>query len=114
MKHFLIISFLVAIVFTPATAQSPYTLAPHTEIPIIGFGGITVSYALFLHKNHPILTQRQVSAIDTTLLALLDLPTIHYNDKNADRISSIMLGLSFFSFALPAFDPSMRDDYLTY
>lgn len=114
MKHFLILSLLFAIVSKSSTAQSPYTLSPATDLPIIGFGVITVSYAAFLHKNHPILTQQQISAIDTTLLAFLDLPTIHYNDKKADRLSSIMLGLSFASFALPVFDASMRDDYFTY
>ena len=110
----MIILLILSIVFKSSTAQSPYALAPHTDLPIIGFGGVTVSYALFLHKNHPILTQRQVSAIDTTLLAFLDLPTIHYNDKRADRLSSIMLALSFASFAVPAFDASMRNDYFTY
>lgn len=95
-------------------AQSPYEIVARKEIPTLGFGAVTLSYAMLLHKNHPRLTQQQVSAIDTTLLGLFDLPTIHYNNKSADRISNVMLALSFGSFGVPALDANMRSDYGTY
>src|SRR5438105_3244316 len=113
MKSILPISLLFVIVFKSA-AQSPYSLVAHTDVPIIGFGAVTVSYSMFLHKSHPILTQQQISAIDTTLLQIFDLPTIHYNNKTADHISTVMLVLSFGSFIVPAVNTPMRQDYSTY
>ncbi len=113
MKATLIISLMI-IMAIRCNAQSPYALVAHTDVPITGFGAVTLSYSILLHKNHPILTELQVSAIDTTLLGIFDLPTIHYNNKTADRISSAMLAFSFASFAVPVLDANMRQDYFTY
>jgi len=113
MKYLLLVVLFTSIIFS-SRAQIPYTLSPGTDIPILGFGTFTMSYALFLHKNHPVLTQVQASAIDTTLLGIFDLPTIHYNNKTADKISTIMLGLSFLSVGAPLLDSRMQDNYGTY
>jgi membrane-associated phospholipid phosphatase len=114
MKYLLILSLLFSLAGKPATAQSPYSLTLDTEIPIGGFTALTLAYAYKLSKNHPILTAQQVSSIDTSLLMMLDRKTIHYHNRTADQVSTIMLFLSFSSFAVPAIDPNMRKDYGTY
>src|ERR1043165_7815856 len=115
MKKLVLTALLIAIIFSSSRAQQiPYTLNKNTDIPTIGFGTVTLSYALFLHKNHPVLTQVQASAIDTTLLGIFDLPTIHYNNKTADKVSSVMMALSFLTIGAPLLDSRMEDHYGTY